>query len=114
MASTNSEFTEYKGQLGGSLKARIHFRTWGRGPGSGLDAVAVAESYESHIAAVVRSLERRTGLVCCGGPKGEGTALHKGKPEAHHYCVTLGSPCRGGGYTPRAEIWIAIPIGGAK
>ena len=27
-----------------------------------------------------------------------------------HCAVTLGSPCPGGGYTPEAEVWVAVEV----
>lgn len=78
--------------------------------GKGLDAVGLPREITVR-GDVTTSLERRTGLVICGGPRSEGVALNAGKPSARHYACTLGSPCRGGGWTPRAEVWWSEPIG---
>lgn len=88
---------------------RYKYTTWGRGdvPRGGY---AVARDGEDAVEAVIRSMERKSRLQRCGGPRGEGTAVHRGVPTARHYAVTLGTPCRGGGWTPRAEVWFAIPI----
>lgn len=89
---------------------RVHFQSWGTGaPG---DGYAIERDAEGAVRAVVRSLERRTGLSVCAGPRSEGTALEQGEPSENHYAVTLGRPCRGGGWTPEAEVWFSIPVGG--
>lgn len=63
------------------------------------------------VAAVVRSVERRTRLRVCGGPCSQGTALDgRGHSTAHQYSMTLGRPCRTGGYSVVAELWVSIKL----
>ena len=55
---------------------------------------------------IAGSLERQTKLTCCAGPKAEHiTVTRGGKTTAYCYSITLGSPCPGGGYIPRTQIW---------
>jgi len=91
---------------------RVHFNIWGRGiDGLSVAAYAVRHDYESSIDAVVRSLERTTGLRCCGGPRDDGVAqATPSNPAAQHYQLTLGEPLSTGGYCPRAEVWASIPM----
>ena len=77
--------------------------------GAQLDRVGLPGSIQVR-GDVTRSLERRTGLTICGGPRDEGVSLSRGRPTSHHYACTLGRPARGGGYTPLAEVWWAEPI----
>jgi len=95
------------------MSRRVSFTTWGRrARGLSFAQYAVAQDYEAKIEAVVRSIQRTTGLVCCAGPRYDGMTLEKGKRCAIHYQITLGTPCRGGGFTPKAKVWISIPVGG--
>ena len=90
----------------------ITVNLWGNGARKfGLDTVRVrVDPVWGASASVVRSLERRTGLVCCAGPRSEGTALDRhGDPESRHHVCTLGRPVRGGGYCPEGEFWFSIP-----
>ncbi len=89
---------------------RINYSLWGSAAKLGLsDAYAMSDGI-SDIGRVVASLERRSGLVACGGPQNQGVALSHGKPAARHYSVTLGEPCPGGGWIPRGQVWIALEI----
>lgn len=89
---------------------KIHFSTWGRGVRDlEIASYAVAQDHETNIEAVTRSLERTTGLTVCGGPRDDGMALENGKPAALHYQLTLGQRVSGG-YSPEAEVWVAIPV----
>lgn len=91
---------------------RVNFVAWGnRVDRITLPAYAMRQDYETDLEAVVRACERASRLVCCAGPRNEGTALNRGEPKAHHYAFTLGRPARGGGYSPEAEIWVSIPVG---
>lgn len=90
---------------------RVHFSSWGLGLDKiDLPAYAMRQDYESKIEAVVRACERSSGLVCCAGPRNEGTALERGQPYEYHHAFTLGRPVCGGGFSPEAEVWIAIPV----
>lgn len=87
----------------------ISVNTWGK-RGLGCISVRVADTDIEPIDAVRRSVERRTGLRVCGC-RSDGTALdRKGQPESRHYQMTLGLPCRTGGYSVEGEIWAAIPV----
>ncbi len=97
---------------------KIEFSVWGRMPEHVRESMGFKENIrlaamqrpgESRLEAVARSIERRTGLVWCGGPRSDGSAVERGRVTAHHYAGTLGSPCDGGGWTPRAELWFSIP-----
>ena len=93
------------------MSKRIHFSAWGKRADE-LDLPAYAmrrdDGYGDDIEAVCRAIERTTRLdvVTC---RPDGTSLSKGKSDARHYQMTLGRPCPGGGWTPEAEIWVAIP-----
>lgn len=92
--------------------SRINFQVWGAATRLGLsDSYAMTDGVTSDIDRVIALLERRTGLWCCAGPKDEGTAISHGEPYAHHYSVTFGSPCPGGGFTPRGQVWISLEVG---
>lgn len=68
----------------------------------------------SKLSAVLSSLERRTGLLCCAGPKDEGMELSHNRPVARHYCCTLGRPMRlngrPDGYSVVAQVWFSILV----
>ena len=84
---------------------RVYFSAWGyRVPE--LPAYAVRADHESASDAVYRSICRRAKLVVCGGPRSEGTTAE----GLRHYYATLGTRAPGGGYTPGAEVWIAIEV----
>ncbi len=91
-------------------RKRIDYVVWGVGAKKLRleDGYAMREDYQAGIDAVARSLERRTGLVCCAGPRDEG--IEKGKDPRRHYSLTLGRPVRGGGYCPEGEVWFGIPV----
>ena len=93
------------------MKTRINFNTWGRG----LDKISIPSfAYREYdrlnaIEFVVKAFERKNNLVCCAGPKDEGKTFdRRGNVESHHYQFTLGQKVSGGGYSPVAEIWVAI------
>jgi hypothetical protein len=82
--------------------------TWGK---LGLGKITVRGTRSDD---VVRSLERRHGLQCCGGPRDDGYDVVRGVRVAHHYEVSLGTPCRGGGWSPSGSVWFSIPIRDAE
>ena len=86
---------------------RVYYTTWGKGlvPPSGY---ALREEWEQPIEAVIRSMERKSGMQRCGGPCNQGTALERGIPISRHWSLTMGRPCKGGGWTPEAEVWVSI------
>jgi hypothetical protein len=53
---------------------------------------------ESPDAAIARSIERRTSLSVCGGPRADGQG----------WAMTLGRPVAGGGYSPVAEVAVRV------
>ena len=90
---------------------RIKISVWGKGTKNlRLANYAVAQDGEARIDAVARSVERTTGLVVCGGPARDGREVEGGRTVAHHYHMTLGTRCRGGGYSPEVELWVSIPV----
>ena len=55
--------------------------------------------------AVRRSIERRTGLKFCGGPR-----YHGGDASGSHYSGTLGRHLgAGNGFSVVGEIWFCVP-----
>ncbi len=91
------------------MSRRIHFSTWGpRADELDLPAYAMRRDDGDEIGAICRAIERTTRLdvVTC---RPDGVSLSRGKPDSRHYQLTLGRPCPGGGWTPKAEIWVAIP-----
>lgn len=94
------------------MSHRIAYSVWGAATKLGLsDSYAMSDGVSPDIDRVVASLERRSGLACCAGPRDDGTALLHGRPVAYHYTIMLGSPCPGGGWTPRGQVWIALEVG---
>ncbi len=80
-------------------------RFWGRGrvpPGFDF---TWREGEELSMDAMRAALCERTGLSFCGGPR-----VDTMDPATldYTYQATLGTPCRGGGYTPEAEVWFVI------
>lgn len=93
------------------MTKRVNFSAWGnRVDRINLPAYAMRGEYETDLEAVVRACQRSSGLVCCAGPRNEGTSLSGGQPHENHYAFTLGRSVTGGGFSPRAEVWISIPI----
>jgi hypothetical protein len=95
------------------MSKRINFTVWGRGARDlkkPAYAMADPDGLEAPSSRVAQSISRANGLLVCT-LRSEGTALDgRGYPESHHYYTTLGRRCRGGGYTPVAEFWFAIPV----
>lgn len=87
--------------------SRVAFSTWGRGAGADIDGVVRTNELRTAIDAVVRRVERETGLHCCGGPRLDSTT--QGKPI---YQATFGRRVHGGGYEPKSEVWFSIESGG--
>jgi hypothetical protein len=93
----------------------IEVATWGRfGSHDPLGTIRVRIDPHTFSVphATAESIARRLRLAVASGPRDEGTAIERGAPVSHHYAVTLGRPCRGGGYTPEAEVWFAVPVVG--
>jgi len=96
------------------MSKRIKYSSWGRGCSAlSFPAYAMLDTDNDRWGlgrTVAESIARKNHkhVVNC---RPDGTALDgKGKPEARHYQVTLGSKCRGGGYTDLFQFWIAIPV----
>ena len=91
--------------------ARINYSLWGDAKKLGLrDGYALSDGFSSDIDRVVNSLEWRSGLEKCGGPQNQGVAFGVNGSVYHHYSVTLGELCPGGGWTPKGQVWIAIGV----
>ena len=86
----------------------ITVSTWGK---MGIGKIRVRRDVCGFdVDAVRKSIERRTGLSFCGGPRHDGTSLDgRGQPESRHYQGTLGRHLRTGGYSVEGELWFAIP-----
>jgi len=81
----------------------ITVSTWGK---MGLGEIRVrVDEYASESQSAARSIERRTGLEFCGGPRHDGTSQ-----GSCHYHGTLGEHLRTGGYSVVGEIWFAIGL----
>ncbi len=94
------------------VRTRIYFSAWGRQTHR-WEAPVYAYLTDEDLSAsdaVARAIARKSGLqVATLRP--DGTALDRhGDPESHHYQMTLATPCPGGGWTPQAEVWFAIPV----
>lgn len=68
-----------------------------------LDGYAIVKGDETKKEAVMRSIERRTGLVWCSRVRSDG-----GYGDEYHYVGTLGRACSGGGFTPSVQVWFSI------
>ena len=85
-------------------RTRVPYASWGSCAVAG--SYAMQDRYESRVEAVKRSVERQLaadGLTVCSWVS-DGRS-----PDADHYYATCGTPCRGGGMTPRGRIWISVP-----
>jgi len=93
------------------MSKRILFETWGVGHTKlQIPAYAMANDIEAKSARVAQSIARANGLLVIT-VRSDGTALdNKGRPESNHFQTTLGVPCRGGGFTPKAQLWFSIPV----
>jgi len=94
--------------------SRQHFSVWGpRASELNIAAYAIRQDYEFPIEAVMRSIERSTGLTVCAGPRDCGCSRDaRGAESSHHYQIALGRPLRHGGHSVEAEIWISVvPVG---
>lgn len=88
----------------------ITVSTWGRTKvfePLGSIKVRISTDDESALHAVVRSIERRTGLVAIT-TKSEGWEVMGGQAVSHHWVATLGTTLPSGGWMPEREIWFAI------
>ncbi len=86
---------------------KVSFQSWGSAaPGNGYILLDI-EGHESVSDVIARSIERRTGLQWCGGPRSDGRAVSAGETESYHFTGTLGRPCPGGGWTPEGECWFS-------
>ena len=89
---------------------RIYFNAWG--PAAKRlklpkYAVKTADQWMEKQSVVAHAIARKNGLQVIS-IRDEGLSLIKGKPDSMHYLVQLGRFCRGGGWTPEAEIWISL------
>jgi len=102
--------------------ATIKIHLWGYNPLAKLDDVItvrvpdeLADRSEERVAAVKRSLERRTGLTLCTW-SGDHVELSNGRPVADVFRGTLGRflGWRLGGYAVRSEVWVRMPLYSAQ
>jgi hypothetical protein len=84
------------------MSNRVYFSVWGMARGLEMPAYAMREEWESRGGAVARAIARKNGLhaITCRADSGIGGSVI--------YQATLGHRCRGGGWTPTREIWIAV------
>jgi hypothetical protein len=96
------------------MSKMIRVNTWGSfGSYPRLGHIRVRlDDTHSASESVAASIARRVGLHVVT-LRGDGTVLDHGRPTAHHYVTTLGFPCKGGGWTPMAEVWFSIPVDAA-
>jgi len=65
------------------------------------------------LAAIIKSVERRTHLTVCGQYNQGVSRNRDGSPAFQHYSPQLGARSLVGDYTSAGEIWVAIPVTGA-
>jgi hypothetical protein len=88
-----------------AAKKQILIQTWGP---LGLGTIRVRPGNLDADKAAVRSIERRTGMVCITR-RHEGNGLDRaGKILSTHWHVTMGNPALGGGYCVGGELWFKI------
>lgn len=89
------------------MKRRINFSAWGRGVWKA-PAFALGKEGEE-AAAVARAIARKSGVELVT-LRSDGTSRANGVVDSRHYVASFGTPCRGGGWSPTAEVWFAIPV----
>ena len=95
-------------ETGGNNMARIYFTAWGRNSDRWtVPAYAVSDDIESDSARVAAAIARKSQLSVVT-LRSDGQGITNGETDSYHYQMTLGRPCPGGGWTPKAEIWFAI------
>jgi len=91
-------------------RRKIEFAWWGgRGSEVAMPAYAMADEYETDVQAICRAIHRKSGLhvITC---RPDGYNIERDQLTEAHFELTLGDPCPGGGWTPRAERWIGVPV----
>ena len=68
-----------------------------------LDGYAVIKEDETKKEAVMRSIERRTGLVWCFSVRSDGSYEND-----YHFVGMLARPCSEGGFRPEVQVWFSI------
>lgn len=86
----------------------ITVSTWGR-LGLGDITVRWRSGEESQVEAAVRSICRRRRLSAWSACP-QGTSLRDGRPESHHYSMTLGRYVDNHSMSVAGEIWFAVPV----
>lgn len=90
-------------------RARVNYSAFGRRARElALPDYAMKGEGETKIDAVCRAIERNTRLVVVTC-RPDGTAIFSKHDHRAQYQLTLGTPAPGGGWTPKAEIWVQIP-----
>lgn len=92
------------------MRKRIDFTAWGRGQWEAPAYAYVTEERDGPADAVATAIARKSGLQVVT-MRSDGHGVTRGEIDSHHYVMTLGTLCPGGGYTPEAEVWFAIPVG---
>lgn len=92
-------------------KRQIPIKYWGRGVEELRFArYALCAGDDRPHEAVARSIARTTGLEWTS-LRFDGLAVSS-SGTSKHWCGTLGKPLRSGGWSPVAEVWFSIPLGG--
>lgn len=87
------------------MSDRIYFTVWGRGVDAlHIPAYAMQTDRDTYTlnparSAALRSICAANGLAVCGGPR---------RDTCGAWQVTLGKRLRGGGFEPKAEIWVDL------
>lgn len=88
-------------------RRKITYTVWGRGQFDRDGTVAMCDDDESPAVAAIKSVARRSRLHVITA-RSDGMQVCGDKIVAHQRTATLGVPCPGGGWSPRAEIWISV------
>lgn len=89
--------------------SRIYFEAWGYNEEIEMPAYAVDKnrdcSFTSDI--IADAIARKNGLAVCAGPKSERISMSSGEPDEYIYQMTLGKPCKTGGYSVVSPVWFS-------
>jgi len=99
-----------------SSNQRVEFSTWGvlwNELTPPLYAVRTDRTeHLSDVEVAVAAIERKSGLIAITtASDGCAVSPYSGKVTNMHYRVTLGLSCNREGWTPKARIGVAIPVG---
>lgn len=87
------------------MKKRVNFSVWAvRGSVEIPQCAYMADNHLAPSDAVIRAIERKSRLVCCGAtPQGIDMST-----QSAHYSLTFGRPSKSGGYGVEGSCWIAV------